>query len=268
MNWFSNLGRSSNSGGSAPATEGAGNSGANASVMQSSTVATGTTNNNIPATPAATAPTPEDNLRGFNEIIMKGAEALKKNTSEATKSVYAHLTQESIDGALANASFSSKVKPEVFASIVGPNNPEGAQALMGVLDIMYRQVLSTAATGAMRLSEFGLNETMKQFKDGELPGLIGNTLTRNQLQETNPLASNPLFQPAIEAAIAGLKAQHPTVPHAEIVQHVNNMFKSLANTAAPGAQQPQGNQQTGIQNVLAKPVTDFNDDFFAQLGRG
>lgn len=273
MNWFANLGfggASSNT--TAPGT-GNSNDGPSGTTQgsqqgaQSGTGASGT-NSAPPGSQQTTTPTPEDNLRSFNDMLTKGAEVMKQSAPSETKSVYAHLTQESIDGALAQASFSSLVKPETFTAIVGPNNPEGAQMLAGLLDTMYRKVLATAATGAMRLSEFGLTETMKQFKDGELPSLIGTTLTRAQLQESNPLASNPLFQPAIEAAIAGLKAQNPTVPHNAIVEHVNKMFMALGNSqlGAPGTQQTQQQQQNSNSAAfLAKPVTEFNDDFFAHL---
>lgn len=272
MNWFANLGFGG--AGSNTTAQGTGNSNAGPTGTaqgsqqgaQPGAAATGT-NSAPPGPQQTTTPTPEDNLRSFNAMLTKGAEVMKQSAPSETKSVYAHLTQESIDGALAQASFSSLVKPETFTAIVGPNNPEGAQMLAGLLDTMYRKVLATAATGAMRLSEFGLTETMKQFKDGELQSLIGTTLTRAQLQESNPLASNPLFQPAIEAAIAGLKAQNPTVPHNAIVEHVNKMFMALGNSqlGAPGTQQTQQQPNSNSAAFLAKPVTEFNDDFFAHL---
>lgn len=142
-------------------------------------------------------------------------------------------------------SFKEQVSQEQMAAIAA-GGEQGFAAMMDIMNGMNQRAYAQSVHATTKLIDGALEKSNFARAD-ELDTRIRNVQTRNSLNESNPVFSNPAFAPLLDSARNQFQVKYPTATAAELTKMTNDYVMQLVsevNKPALQQQQQLTHQQT------------------------
>ena len=144
------------------------------------------------------------------------------------------------------------VKQADFSKVLDPNSlkaiSEGGEGAIAAfqqsLNAVAQQVLLQSTLANDKMIESKVASALNAHKS-ELPNLIRNQATHNEMNLKNPIFKDPAVKPVIEAVTHQLAAKNPDATPFELVEMANNFVTAMSEAFAP-KQQHQQNSKADI----------------------
>jgi hypothetical protein len=194
----------------------------------------GTAPNGVVPTQSISTPTPtsgeQSPLSNFADIWKTDPNAAVTDTS-----IFGVIDPAKVMEAAKKLDFSKSVTPEILAKIQA-GGPEAAAAFQSAMNSVGQLQYAQSAMATTKIVEQAVAKVTERF-NAQLPSMVKQLSTREGLQTSNPILSNPAVQPMVEALTSQLLTKNPNATSAEIQTQVADYFASLGQVFAPKAPQ-------------------------------
>lgn len=161
------------------------------------------------------------------------------------------IDQTKLQDIMSKVDFSSAVTPENLAAIQ-QGGEAGAAALINSLNSVAQQTLMQSIMVANKMTATEVQKAVNATK-AQIPNLIKDQTTSNNLAEANPLFNNPAVAPMIDMVKSQLTVKYPDASATEITQKAQDYVKAFAesmNPISPPNSQQESNEGTDWNKFL------------------
>lgn len=194
--------------------------------MPGTSAGPGTANNGVvptPGTPEQPAASPFD---GFKDLWSTPTTPTEGNTP-----MFAGVTPETLMASAGKVDFAKAVTPEQMQAIAAGG--QGAvEAFAQSMNKIAQTVYAQSAFATTKIVDQAMARQQDQFAK-QLPSMVKKFSVNENLQDQNPLLSNPALTPLVSALSDQLVRKNPNATSSEIQQQVNDYFSALGITFAP-----------------------------------
>jgi hypothetical protein len=161
--------------------------------------------------------------------------------------MFAGVTPKTLMESAGKVDFAKAVTPEQMQAIAtgGQGAVDAfAQAMNKVAQTVYAQ----SAFATTKIVDQAMTRQQENFAK-QLPSMVKKFSVNENLQDQNPLLSNPALTPLVSALSEQLVRKNPNATSTEIQQQVNDYFSALGTSFAP---KPPETPQTRAAQKAAK----------------
>ena len=179
-------------------------------------------NMNIGQPPATVSP-----LDTFKDVWQTPTNA----QPDQTPAMFANVDQAKLMESARKVDFAKAISSEQLQAITAGG--EGAvAALAQAMNNVAQTVYAQSAFATTKIVDQALTRAQESF-DSRLPNLVKKLSVNENLQDQNPLLSNPALTPLVSALSEQLVRKNPNATSAEIQQQVNDYFAAIGTSFAP-----------------------------------
>lgn len=131
--------------------------------------------------------------------------------------------------------------PQELQSKINAGGEEANAAMLKIINHIAQQTMMQSTLAANKMLEVNSNKLVQAMM-AKLPSLIKDHNVNNNLQEQNPLYSNPAVAPIIDAVRSQLTTKYPNATPKQLTEMANNFIDVLATSFKPNTP----NDTTGI----------------------
>lgn len=151
--------------------------------------------------------------------------------TDSDGSVYSQVDPQKLMESAGKVDFAKAVTPEQLKAIA--TGGEGAvAAFAAAMNKVAQSVYAQSAFATTKIVDQALQKQQTSF-DARLPSLVKKLSVNENLQDQNPLLSNPALTPLVSALSEQLVRKNPNATSSEIQSQVNDYFAALGTSFAP-----------------------------------
>lgn len=160
------------------------------------------------------------------------------NAPKPEASMFANVTQASLQAAAKNNDFTKVLTPEMLAAI-NKGGADAQNAMLQAMQAMAQKGFGDSAFTTTQIVEQALAKQQQKFTD-MLPNLIKSQNVTENLRSSNPIFTHPAASPILDMFKNQALQKFPNATAAEIQTMANSYLESFASAAqAPKIQQQQ-----------------------------
>ena len=187
------------------------------------TDANGVVPTTAPAGEQVPAPTPFD---GFKDLW-----STPTTPADSNGPMFAEVSADKLMESAGKVDFAKAVTPEQMQAIAAGG--QGAvEAFAQSMNKIAQTVYAQSAFATTKIVDQAMARQQENFAK-QLPSMVKKFSVNENLQDQNPLLSNPALTPLVSALSEQLVRKNPNATSSEIQQQVNDYFSALGTTFAP-----------------------------------
>jgi hypothetical protein len=169
------------------------------------------------------APSPFD---GFKDLW-----STTNTPADSSGPMFAEVSADKLMESAGKVDFAKAVTPEQMQAIAAGG--QGAvEAFAQSMNKIAQTVYAQSAFATTKIVDQAMARQQENFAK-QLPSMVKKFSVNENLQDQNPLLSNPALTPLVSALSEQLVRKNPNATSSEIQQQVNDYFGALGTTFAP-----------------------------------
>ena len=166
------------------------------------------------------------------------------------------LDPQKLNDTLSKLDFSNVATQEELQALqAGGEN--AVKANMSVMNKALRRSMATMYSAMTKMMEGAFAGAETRFL-GKVPTHVTDVMTRNQLQNSNPIMSNPAYGPMVDAVRQQFQTKYPKATASQIETGVNKYFEQMAQNLSKKDDSKNNSQDDNAKLVKAgAPNADF-----------
>lgn len=183
-------------------------------------------NGGAAATTAVTTGEPASPLDKFADVWKTDS-----TQSNVPTGVFGQVDPQKILESAKKVNFAAAIPQEQLQAIAAGG--EGAmQAFSSALNTVAQNLYAQSALASTKMIDQALLKAQESY-DARIPTMVKKFSVSENLQNQNPILSNPALQPMVEALNEQFTRKHPNATSAEIQSMVTDYFSAVGNVFAP-----------------------------------
>lgn len=165
---------------------------------------------------------------------------------EPDKPFFANIDNAKVMEAAKKTAFTSMTQEQMTAIQAG--GPEALKAMQAVLNTAAQNVYGQSAIASTKMIDQALEAQRTKIME-MLPALINKQQVTSNLNETNPIFTNPAIAPMVSMVRDNLLQKNPNAQPAEINKQISDFFDAMGTQFAPKSQPSAADQRAAANQT-------------------
>jgi len=151
--------------------------------------------------------------------------------ADSNSPMFSQVSPEELMKSAAKVDFAKAATPEQMA-LINAGGQQAMETMMQVMNKVAQTVYAQSAFATTKIVDQAMTRQQENFAK-QLPSMVKKFSVNENLQDQNPLLSNPALTPLVSALSEQLVRKNPNATSKEIEQQVNDYFAALGTSFAP-----------------------------------